>query len=360
MIDIAASRLQAQRLVGEQPASVLHVVHYLTAVQSQDYTGAKWALGQRTANTTDAEVDRLFDEGRILRLHVMRPTWHFVLPEDIRWLVDLTGPRLLQNLAGPLRQQGIEDADISRVMAIFTGALSGGRFLTRPELGEALRANGIAPDGLRLTNLVIAAEALGVVTSGPRRGKQFTYALLAERVPNTRTLDRDDALAELTRRYFRSHGPAQIKDFVWWSGLTVADARAGLALVGPDLDHLAVDGKEYWFDARVASNEPMPLVGHLLPNWDEYTVAYRDRAAALAPDRPFDPSLFSFGGSILDNVVTITGHIRGAWRRVRDRESFRLECRLLEPLDDREAAAVDSARDRLSRFLGVPVTSTTI
>jgi len=354
MTGIAARRLHAQRLTGDPFTSAVDVVRWLGAVQSQDYPGARWALGQRTRGATEAELDRLFDQGAILRTHAMRPTWHFVLPQDIRWLLELTGPRVRDGLAGRYRQLEIDDRVGARAGAAFAGALAGGRHLTRPELGEVLRAAGISPDGQRLPHLLMGAELDRLITSGPRRGKQLTYALLEERAPRAPALDRTEALAELTRRYFRSHGPAQVQDFVWWSGLTMADARSGVALAGADLDHQVIEDKDYWFDAEAG---PAPEAGgaaHLLPNFDEYIVAYRDRAVVVQPDRPFDPAIFSFG-SILSNVVIVEGRVRGAWRRTVTRGAVRVEVRLLDRLDPPEAAAVEEAARRLGRFLECPV-----
>jgi hypothetical protein len=330
------------------------VVRWLGAVQSQDYPGARWALGQRARGATEAELDRLFDQGAILRTHAMRPTWHFVLPEDIRWLLELTGPRVRDGLAGRYRQLEIDDRLVARAGAAFTGALADGRHLTRPELGEVLRATGISPDGQRLPHLLMGAELDRVITSGPRRGKQHTYALLEERAPKARALDRAEAVAELTRRYFQSHGPAQVQDFVWWSGLTTADARSGIALAGAALDHQVIDGKDYWFDAEAGPAREAAGAAHLLPNFDEYIVAYRDRAAVVHPDRPIEPVLFSFG-SILSNVVTVEGRVRGAWRRTVARGAARVEVRLLDRLAPAEAAAVEEAAGRLGRFLERPV-----
>lgn len=328
-------------------------MRWLGAVQSQDYAGAKWALGQRTRGATDVELDRLFDKGAILRTHVMRPTWHFVLPEDIRWMLDLTGPRVRGGVAARHRELEIDEAVETRAGAAFTAALSGGRQLTRPELSEVLRAAGIAPEGQRLPHLLLGAELNGLITSGPRHGKQYTYALLEERAPTARALDRIDAVAELTRRYFRSHGPAQVQDFVWWSGLTVADAREGIALAGAALAHQLIEGKDYWFDARAGPAGRVAEDAHLLSNFDEYTVGYRDRAA-VHPDRLFDPAFFSFG-SILSNVVIIGGRVRGAWRRKVTRRGVTIELRLLDGLKSREATALKAAGDRLSRFLERPV-----
>jgi Winged helix DNA-binding domain len=198
------------------------------------------------------------------------------------------------------------------------------------------------------------AELDGLIVSGPRRGKQFTYALLAERAPRARTLDRTEALAELTRRYFRSHGPAQIQDFLWWSGVTAADARNGITLAGTALEHEAIEGKEYWFDAAAGSAHEGAGVAHLLPNFDEYTVAYRDRAAVMHADRAFDPTLFSFG-SVLSNVVTVDGKIRGAWRRTVSRAGMHVEIRTLNRFEPAETAAVEKACRRFGDFLERPV-----
>ncbi len=347
---IASRRLRAQRLTGEPFASAVEGVRWLGAVQSQDYGGAKWALGQRTRGTTDAELDRLFDEGAILRTHVMRPTWHFVLPEDIRWLLELTGPRVRLGLASRHRQLEIDNQVIAQSEAAFASALADGRSLTRSELGQVLAAAGVSPDGQRLPHLIMAAELDGLITSGPRRGTAFTYALLEERAQRTRTLDRSQALLELTRRYFRSHGPAQVQDFVWWSGLMAADARTGIAAAGGALERQVVDGKEYWFDAEAGPPPPADSAAHLLPNFDEFTVAYRDRTA-LHPDGPFDPTRFSFG-SILSNVVTVGGRVHGAWRRTVAAGGLRLEIRLRDRMKQAERAAVEEAGQRLSRFLG--------
>ncbi len=308
--DIPARRLQTQRLTGEPFKSPLDGIRWLTAVQSQDYAGAKWALGQRSRKTTDAALDRLFDQGAILRTHVLRPTW--------------------------------------------PAALAGGRHLTRVELGEVLRAGRMSPGGQRLPHLLMRAELDAVIASGPRRGKQFTYALLEERVPKARVLDRDAAVAELTVRYFRSHGPAQIQDFVWWSGLKMADARAGIAVAGKALERRAIEGKDYWFESDARARMKVGTVAHLLPNFDEYIVAYRDRAAAVHAERPFEAKLFAFG-SILSNVVTVAGKVRGSWRRTLARDGVRVEARMLDRLRPAESRAVEAAGRRLGEFLERPV-----
>lgn len=352
--DIAARRLRSQRLTGEPFHGPVEAVGWFAAVQAQDFAGAKWALGQRTRDLTDAGFDRLYDAGAVLRTHVLRPTWHCVLAEDVRWLLELTAPRIWRSLVARHRQLEIDGAIVAGANRAFERALGGGRHLTRGELGAVLEAAGIAPDGQRLAHLLMGAELDALIVSGPRRGRQHTYALLDERAPRSPRLDRDASLAELATRYFRSHGPAQLQDFVWWSGLTVADARQGIVLAGPVLNHRAVEGRDYWTSGEARPARRAGVDAHLLPNFDEYLVAYRDRSAALHPDRPIDTGLLSFG-SILSNVVTIGGQVRGAWRRTAGRHAERVEIRLFDAPTAAESATVARAGERLSRFLERPV-----
>ena len=354
--DIAARRLRAQHLVGPPLNSPAEVVRWMGAVQSQDYGGAKWALAMRSAPVTEAVVDQLFDAGDILRTHVMRPTWHFVAPEDIRWLLDLTGPRVLAGMPGRHRQLGIDSKQIARANAAFANALVGGRHLTRPELGTVLEKARISPEGQRLPHFLLAGELHGLIVSGPRRGKQFTWALLEERAPTARRISQEEAIAELTIRYFRSHGPAQLQDFVWWSGLTMAQARSGLAAAGKAAERVTIGGKDYFSVPALAPSGggQTATVAHLLPNFDEYLVAYRDRGAALRPDRPFDPALFAFS-SILSNVLTIGGRVHGGWRRSDDGKTVRIEVKLRGPLSAAERRATKAECERLAVFLGRPV-----
>jgi hypothetical protein len=268
-------------------------------------------------------------------------------------MLRLTGPKIRQAMAGRYRRLELEEKTITKALGAFSKALAGGKQLTRVELGDLLRTARIAPDGQRLPHLLMTGELAGLLTSGARRGKQHTFALLEERASHGRVLDRAEAIGELARRYFCSHGPAQLRDFVWWSGLTMAEARRGVALAGDALDRRSVDGNEYWFDAALASTRAA-MPAHLLPNFDEYTVGYTDRSAMMHPVHPFRPELFAFS-SILANVVTMAGQVVGAWRRVNGRDGLRVEVRPLARLSADERAAVDTAGERLSRFLERPV-----
>lgn len=346
---IARQRLYNQHLEGAKFQTPGEVVGWFGAVQAQEYALAKWALGLRMEAATDDVVEQAFNDGAILRTHVMRPTWHFVTPADIRWILELTAPRVHAVNAHMYRQQELDAALLVRSTDTIIRALEGGQCLTRAELGAALAAVGIdTTSGMRLGYIVHHAELEGVVCSGPRRGKQHTYALLDERAPQARRLARDDALAELTRRYFTSHGPAAVKDFSWWSGLTIADVKAGLSMLGSQLASETIDGQTYWF-AESAAEAPL-MTGHLLPVYDEYTIAYKNHSAALDPKYAAQTN-----NRFFTSAFAINGEIIAMWRRTFDKKSVVVESAPFRPFTAVERDAFAAAARRFGIFLGMPV-----
>ena len=248
MMDIAYQRLVNQRLVNQRlvPSSSIQpaeIVAGLAAVQAQDYAAARWAVGQRldpAAQVDDASVQQAFDTGRILRTHVLRPTWHFVVPADIRWLLALSAPRVQQANRGRYRQLDLTPQYLARSERLLEKELMGGRCRTRAELGAVLESSGS-----RLAHTLMHAELQALICSGPRRGKQFTYALLDERAPTDQNLNPADPLAELARRYFASRGPATAADFAYWSGQTLTAARRGMEAVKAEFEQATFDDQTY-------------------------------------------------------------------------------------------------------------------
>ena len=346
-LDITRTRLRNQRLSGGRFAKPEEVVSWLGAVQAQEYGHAKWALGLRMQRPADAQIETAFTEGRILRTHVMRPTWHFVAPADIRWMLALTAPRVSAAIAVYNRRLELDATVFRRSQRAIVRALRGGGQLTRQELKVALQRAGIEADGVRLAFIVMQAELDAVICSGARRGKQFTYALIDERVPMSRPRSRDDALAELARRYFTSHGPAQVHDFAWWSGLTVSDARAGLAAVEGDLAHETVDGATYWVSSS-GRMRTAPRTAYLLPLFDEYLIAYKDRSAALDSSRwTRTASRDPFSAPIV-----VDGQVVGGWKRIQKTGKVRVALTPFAPLDKRHVAAITGAAQAYTRFVG--------
>ena len=257
--DIVLRRLHNQYLSRPTLKTPAAVVEWLCAVQAQDYPAAKWALGSRMRSAVDEDVERAFNEGAILRTHLLRPTWHFVLPADIRWLLALTAPRIKAGLAYRHRQLELDARTLRRAAAAIGKSLLDGVPRTRDELREVLGRIGIRSLGVeRMTHIMAITELDGIVCSGPRKGKQFTYALLDDRAPQGPSLEREEALAELASRYFRSRGPASVHDFAKWAGLTVADARQGLEAVKEDLRSEETDSATLWFPATRAARRLVP------------------------------------------------------------------------------------------------------
>ena len=312
------------------------------------YPFAKWGLVLRLAgDTTDADVDEDFDSGRILRTHVLRPTWHFCSPADIGWMLQLTGPRVHRHLANYTRRRGLESRTLTRVTTLFERALGDGQPLTRAELGGVLKEAGITLDSLQLALAAVYAELEGVICSGPRRGRKFTYALLSERASGTRRLSREESLAELTHRYLASHGPATVRDFVWWSSLTAADARRGLDMIGAR-QH-AHDGLTYWrVPGARAMASPRPTV-RLLPIYDEYLVSYRDRVAV-----PHSSSTVGSGTATVTfrHALVISGQVAGTWNTGAHPAGVAVKVTPSRRLTRTEQRGVEAAADRYGRFLG--------
>jgi hypothetical protein len=348
-LDITRWRLRNQRLSGGRFTRPEEVVSWLGAVQAQEYADSKWALALRCRRATDAGIERSLTQGTILRTHVLRPTWHFVAAADIRWLLALTGPRVAARMAPYNRRLELDAATFRRSERAIVGALRGGVHLTRQELKAVLQSTGITVGTVqRLAHLMMQAESDSVICSGARRGTQATYALLDERVPPAPGRSRDDALAELTRRYFTSHGPAQLADFVWWSGLTTGDARRGIQVVGGELLQDVVDGKTYWFSK---AQRPPDISGtaYLLGLYDEYVIAYKDRGAVLDQRRWIRMVRDPFSAAIVVN-----GRVAGGWRRWVSDHGIRMTIRPFGRLGA-DAAAVAAAAHAYAGFFGLPL-----
>ena len=333
----------------------------LGAVQSQDYPGAKWSLGMRVRGATDASIDDAFNAGRILRTHVLRPTWHFVHPWDIRWMQALTAPRVHALNASVGRRVGLDARVLAQSLDVIARTIAEHGACTRRMLGEALgRALALRPtkeEPLRLAYLVMHAELEALVCSGPMRGREHTYALLEERAPGAVTLSREEALAELTRRFFTGHAPATVRHFAWWSGLSLTEARHGAAMVRNELPpEVDVDGT-LWIGLS-PSLEPPPdgeasdkPVAFLVPEYDEALVGGRDMAVA---DMPRAPARERWTDPFLRPVL-IDGRRAGSWRRTLRAREVLLELKLFTRLTSAQTAALNEAVARYERFIGRPV-----
>jgi hypothetical protein len=348
--EVARLRLHNQGIASPQPENPSDVVRRLGAMQAQDYLGSLWALGLRVKQAREAEVERAVEERSIVRTWPLRGTLHFVAAEDVRWMLALSCGRTVARAAGRYRQLGLDEATFAKSMRVLARALEGGRRSTRAELAAALERRGVATGGQRLIHILNRSSLEGLTCYAARRGKQFTFALLDEWVPQGRHLPREEALAELAARYFASRGPATLQDFVWWSGMTTADARAGLEAAKHRLRREALDGQTYWLSSSEPASKDATQAAHLLPAFDEYAVAYKDRAAVLHPSHARRPDAAT---AILNPTVVVDGRAVGTWKRTLKSGSVLIETSLWATLKRAERRAVEAAAQRYGEFLGV-------
>ena len=344
--DIAGRRLRNQHITASGLRRPEDVVTWFGAVQAQEFEPALWGLGLRMRSSAAAMVERAFNDGRLLRTHLMRPTWHFVTPADIRWIQMLTAARVKRTMATYNRQLGLDARTFTRSLHVIARALRDGEFLTRLEVGEHLRRAGIEARGPRLAHLMMNAELETLVCSGPRRGKKFTYALVDYRAPRASVLPADEALATLVNRYFRSHGPATVRDCAWWSGLSGADIRRGLDMIGAKRE--IIDDIEYWTAGQLSRSPTRDHQAHLLPIYDEYVVAYRDRVAVPHGFTAFKTSPRSI---VFQHTLIVGGQIAGTWRTSRSPSAGAVTPTLHRRITASERRCVADAAGRQHAFV---------
>jgi len=349
--EIIAHRLYNQQITETKFTKPEEIVSWLVAVQAQEYAMSKWGIGLRLNGVKEADVEQAINEGKILRTHVMRPTWHYVSPADIRWLLALTAPRVHAFNAYQYRKNGLDSAVFNKCNDIIVKNLEDGKSLTRTALNTEFQQAGIVTDTVGLSCIMMQAELDGIICSGPRQGKQFTYALIDERVPPTPALTQEEALSQLVLRYFTSRGPATVQDFVWWSGLTMKEAKIGIANLPPYFVNIKIDGQEYIFAPGNPKEPEHPAHSFLMPDYDEYGIAYKNRDAILLPkhkaiakaERPVFP---------FNRMVIINGTIVGAWQRIVKNKEISVEIAPFYSFNAQENAIMEKSINRFKTFFG--------
>jgi hypothetical protein len=344
---ILRERLARQQLAAPPANDAGNTVTALGAVQAQEYRGALWGIGLRTASTTEGDVERALAERVILRTWPMRGTLHLIASRDVRWMLRLLTPRVLARCEARNRQLALNEPTFRRGRARLERALTGGHAITRAEAYAVLERAGIATAGGRGLHVLMVLGMQGALCFGTRRGRQPTFVLLDEWVPESRALERDEALGELAARYFTSHGPATPHDFAWWSGLAVGDARRGVEVAGAALTKQSIAGREHWSGLALPRSRRRSTLANLLPPWDEFTVAYRDRDAFLDPAHAERTRQ-----GIFSAVVLLDGRIAGLWRRKESRGGVRIDVELFAPCSAAAREALERAVARYGAFLG--------
>jgi hypothetical protein len=345
MNPIAKDRIRNQRFENHSFSKAAQVVAWFGAIQGQEYAQTKWGIGLRAPALSDADVEKELQDGQILRTHLLRPTWHFVAAKDIRWMLKLTAPTVHQASAYMYRQLEMSKQLFSKCNRIIERLLTGGRCLTRDQINQELLHQGVVASGPRLSYIMMNAELEALICSGPRTGKRFTYALLDERVAPVKPLTREEALAELTARYFTSRGPATIHDFATWSGLKVADCKTGISSISQELAEERIDNTLYYRSRRQPKLTITPRM-LLLPIYDELIMGYKDRRAlAEYKDRLKPSPKLRFPATILWD-----GQIIGTWRRVVSNKRLKTEFDLFKAPTSIQKKELNVARLRLEIF----------
>lgn len=353
-MNIAALRLHNQHILQSTLTSPEEVVKWFGATQAQEYLFSLWALGLRVPGSTDEIIKEAIAQRKIIRTWPMRSTIHYVPAEDAAWMTDLMAKRMNQKFHKQLEKMGLPQASINAARPLLIQALEGGEHLTRAEIYEALEQGGIK-EAKKLGLFIVAYWAQeGLLCFGIHRGKQPTFTLLEKWAPNQRTLAPSEALAEITRRYFQSHGPATLHDFAWWTGLTILEARQGIELAGTFLAPHEYEGKRYFTAASFDVLQPVsPASTLLLPCFDEYTVSYKDRSAAVAPE-----NLATYGYGVNWNNIIINGRIAGAWKRTAKTKEVIIELQPVRSLSESEISHLSARATEFGHFIGLPASVT--
>jgi hypothetical protein len=354
--DIGLHRLVSQHIAHPTFERPDQVVSWLGAVQAQDYAGAQWSIGLRLPDATDADIERAVADKTIVRTWPMRGTLHFVAAKDVRWMVELLTPRIVAGAAARRRQLELDDAVLAHSREVLIAALQGGNCLPREALYLVFEEAQISTARQRGLHILWELAHEGLICFGPRQGKQYTFALLDEWLPGAKRLNRDEALAEMALRYFTSHGPATVQDFMWWTGLTARDARFGLEAVKDQLVREDVDGRSYWMSASGLEVQGRQPPVHLLPGFDEYLLGYRDRSAVL--DSTSRGHVVPGDNGVFNPTIVIDGRIAGTWKRSVSKGAMNIAYSPFAPLRDVQTRAIAVAAERYARFLGTSVAET--
>ncbi len=320
------------------------------AIQAQDYTMSKWAVGIRLQSATLRDVEKSLQQGEIVRTHIMRPTWHLVPAEDLRWMLQLSSDRMRGAVTIYEKNRGINIDLHVKTNSLLEKILEGNNHLNRQEIQEALNRNGLSIDPEWMNCILMRAEIDGIVCSGIDRGKKQTYALLEERIPFSRKLTRDEALVQLARRYFQSHSPASVPDFSWWSGLSLTEARQAIHSISPELIKDRFSGQNLFVHESCNSTMETDEDLYFLPAFDEYLISYKDRTDVL--ELRHQPRAFTSNG-IFHPILLYQGKVIGNWKKVPKKNRITVETAFFEGISGINEELLNRAEEKYQRFLAL-------
>ncbi|MDU1891027.1 MAG: winged helix DNA-binding domain-containing protein [Dysgonomonas sp.] len=344
---IPTTRLLSQQLVNPSFNNPKDLVSWMGAVQAQDYKMVKWALGLRLGSATIKDVEDSLHSGEIIRTHIMRPTWHLVPAEDLRWMMLLTGKRIKAAHRSYGYHRFIDDELCNKGNDHIVKILEGNNHLTKQEIGEELIKAGIAADPAHIAHFIMSAEVDGLICSGADKKNKVTYALLDERIPPTKELHKEEALTKIALRYFKSHSPASLNDFVWWSGLLITEAREAIKLIESELikDKFSNDNLFVHQSYKECKEHEDTL--HFLPSYDEYIISYKDRTAVLPLEH--QPKAFTNYG-IFYPIIMHKGKIVGNWKKATKKGGPIIETTFFDKKIKIDKALIKKAEEKYRAF----------
>lgn len=324
--EIAGLRLLSQQLEFQKFTNPEEVIKWMGAVQAQDFPMSKWAVGLRFPNPSVGKIDEAIDCGKIIRTHVLRPTWHLIPAEDIEWMRKLTSGRIQSSMKSRNKQLELTGELFKKTNRLLEINLTEQENLSREQIEKLLNEAGIRTNDNRLSHILMNAELEGIICSGKTEKNRHTYSLIAKRVKKLKKYSKEEALTELAVRYFQSHFPATLKDFAWWSGLTFTEAKKGFENIKPEFSSMIINSKEYLTGNSSGSGNSGNSV-HLLPAYDEFLISYSDRSASLNSVKQ-DKAVSNNG--IFYPVIIENGIVKGKWKRITVKNKIVIEFDIFE------------------------------
>ncbi|MEO7977214.1 winged helix DNA-binding domain-containing protein [Flavobacterium sp.] len=334
--EIAHHRLVSQKLEKTSKISPQEIVHHMGAIQAQDYAMAKWAIGSR-CDATEKEIEEAIDSGKIIRTHILRPTWHFVSAQDIYWILDVSGPQVKRIILADTKKHGYDEKEFGKINSAIEKILTGNNHLTRDEIIQELNLKKISGEyHLSPVLIMMYAELEGLVCNGIMRGKQMTYSLLEEKVPKpTAKLTKEEGLVKLAKRYFESHGPATVSDFSWWSGFSPTICKTVIHSIVTELNSVEIDNQTYWFRTDLSLENSFRKSVHFLPAFDEMLISYKNREASILLEH--QSKAFTSNG-IFKPVILENGKVIGTWKRTVKKDHTKIATQFFNETENHKKA----------------------
>lgn len=347
--DIALMRMAAQKILKTDLHKPEEIVHHLGAMQAQDYAMSKWAIGSR-CDSSEKEIEEAVNSAKIIRTHILRPTWHFVSAEDIYWMLDLSGPQVKRFTIAAAKKYGYDLQKLDQINDNIGKLLAGNNHLTRDEIMSELNIKKTSKTEFLGAAIMMNAELDGLVCNGKMKGKQITYALLEERVKKPKTnFTKEEALVKLAKRYFESHGPATLLDFSWWSGFAPTICKSAINAIELQLSRTSIDNQDYWFGKTSQNADQFRESVHFLPAFDEILISYKTREASILNEH--QSKAFTNNG-IFKPVIVKNGKVIGIWKRIAKKDHTKIETEFFSEINTSQKEIIFEAARHFEKYLG--------